>query len=90
MANKKQPRKKKEEKTPKKEVPNINDPWIGQRVGLRFMALLSLVLAIYMAWQLWPSEGPLGSILWGLGFGAAIWGVFGLSLAFNKYVRRRR
>lgn len=90
MAEKRGKRKRSPEDQEKVDTPRTNEPWIGQRSGMRYMSLLSIVLAIFMIWQLWPSEGPLRSILWGLGFGAAIWAVFGFSLAFNTYVRRRR
>lgn len=64
-------------------------PWLSTATGLRGMSVLSLVLAAFIVWQLYPSEGLLGSLLWGLGFGIAIWAVFTLSLAFNNWVRRR-
>lgn len=66
-----------------------SDPWLSKGTGLRGMSVLSLVLAAFIVWQLYPSEGLLGSLLWGLGFGIAIWAVFTLSLAFNNWVRRR-
>lgn len=64
-----------------------SEPWLSQTTGLRAIGVLSLLLFAFMVWQLWPSEGPLRAILWGLGFAAAIWGVFFLSLAFNRWVR---
>lgn len=90
MAKKVQPKKKTGGgDKPKKEAPPRNEPWLSQRTGLIAMGVLSLVLAAFMAWQLIPSEGVLGGILWGLGFAVAIWGVFFLSYAFNTWVRRR-
>jgi hypothetical protein len=77
-------------KEPRKEVPRRNEPWLGQRTGLVAMGILSLALAGFMTWQLIPSEGVLRAILWGLGFAAAIWGVFFLSYLFNTRVRGRR
>lgn len=53
------------------------------------MALLSLGLAAFMTWQLYPTEGPLRALFWGLAAGVSIWTVFGLSFAFHKFVRRR-
>ena len=64
-------------------------PWLSRGTGLRGMSVLSLALAAFIVWQLYPSEGLLRSLLWGLGFGSAIWAVFTLSLAFNNWVRRR-
>ncbi|MCA9970817.1 MAG: hypothetical protein KC425_11415 [Anaerolineales bacterium] len=68
----------------------LTAPWISQNRGMQAMILLSLVLAGFMAWQLHPTEGWGRAILWGLGFGAAIWLVFGASLAFNYWMRGRR
>ncbi len=73
-----------------KPAPNLNEPWLSRRTGLIVMALLSLGVAAFMAWNLAPSEGLFRAILWGLGFTVAIWAVFGLSYAFNTWVRRRR
>lgn len=67
-----------------------NDPWISQRSGLLVMGLVSVALAVFMGWQIYPAEGLGSAILWGLGFAAAIWAVFGVSLAFNTWVRGRR
>lgn len=53
------------------------------------MAVVSLMLAAFMTWQLQESEGLGRAILWGLGFGAAIWLVFLGSLAFNRWLRGR-
>jgi hypothetical protein len=80
-----QPREKKQEP-----ARDFNEPWLQRRTGLIFMAVLSLGLGGFIAWQLVPSEGVFWAILWGLGFAVALWGVFGLSLAFNTWVRRRR
>lgn len=71
------------------EAPNLDEPWLGKRTGLIIMAVLSLAIAAFMTWNLAPSEGTFGALLWGLGFAAAIWGIFGLSYAFNTWVRRR-
>ena len=87
MANKKQPKKKKEAE-PKKIPPNINDPWIAKRTGFMIITLMSLGFTIFVSWQLYPTEGFTG-ILWGLGIGISLWLVFLLSLGFNKLVRRK-
>ena len=88
MANKKQPKKKKQEVEPKKIPPNINDPWIAKRTGFMIITLMSLGFTIFVSWQLYPTEGFTG-ILWGLGIGISLWLVFLLSLGFNKLVRRK-
>jgi hypothetical protein len=87
MANKKHPKKKKEQE-PKKDVPEFNEPWLAKRTGLTIMTLMSLGFTIFIAWQLWPTERWTG-ILWGLGIGASLWAVFLLSFGFNKLVRRQ-
>ena len=60
------------------------------RNGMIGMGTLSLALAAWTAWQVhafkpWPE-----SILWGLGFGAAIWLVFALAFSFNRWARKKR
>ncbi|MBK8987224.1 MAG: hypothetical protein IPM39_14280 [Chloroflexi bacterium] len=66
----------------------MSEPWIQQRSGLILMALLSLGFAVFMAWQLYPTEGLGRSLLWGLGSAAALWVIFLLAFGFNKLVRR--
>ena len=87
MANKKQPKKEKEEK-PKKVAPNINEPWIAKRTGILIITLMSLGFTVFVSWILYPAEGLKG-ILWGAGIGLSLWVVFLLSLGFNKLVRRQ-
>ena len=65
-------------------------PWLSRRTGLFVIGALSLGMAAFTAWQLYPTEGLGGSLLWGIGFGVALWLVFFLSLAFNRWVRRDR
>lgn len=72
----------------KKDAPRKNEPWLSQRTGLRVILVVSLSFAILVILQLYPSMGVFSAILWGLGFGLAVWGVFGLSLAFNRWLRR--
>ncbi len=66
------------------------EPWIQKRNGFIYIGVLSLVLAVFMGWQLYPTEGIGRAILWGLGFAVAIWVVFGVSLAFGEWMRGRR
>ncbi len=89
MAHEKQPKRKKEEKAPKKEVPNVNEPWIAKRTGFLIITVMSLGFTIFVAWQLYPAEGWNG-IWWGLGIGLSLWAVFLLSLGFKELVVRRR
>lgn len=74
---------------PQEPAPRLNEPWLSKRTGLIIMILFTLGFAVFMAWQLAPTEGTGRAILWGLGFGAATWVVFGLALAFNRFLRRR-
>ena len=91
MAKKKsRQQRKKREKDEVEEIKLTGEPWIGRNSGFTVIGLLSVAMCVFMAWQLFPTEGLLRSILWGLGFGAAIWVVFGLSLAFNTLVRGKR
>ncbi len=67
--------------------PAASGPWLSRQTGMIGMTAVSLVLAGWTAWQIhdfkpWPE-----SILWGLGFGVAIWLVFGLAYAFNRWAR---
>lgn len=64
------------------------EAWIKPRTGLIVIIVISVLLAGYMFWQLLPSEGFGGALLWGLGAGASIWAVFGLNYLLNKSVRR--
>ncbi|MCA9926701.1 MAG: hypothetical protein KC419_06300 [Anaerolineales bacterium] len=66
------------------------EPWIKKRNGFLYIGLLSVALAVFTGWQLYPTEGLGRAILWGLGFAAAIWAIFGVSLAFNQWTRGRR
>lgn len=87
MTNKSKRKNKKQEK---KVAPVTNDPWIGKQTGLLAMILLTVGFAIFITWQLMPSEGFFGALLWGLGFALALWAIFGLAFAFNLWVRGRR
>jgi len=51
---------------------------------------LSIGMAVFVAWTVIPATSTREGILWGLGFGAGIWFVFVLALAFNRFVRGKR
>ncbi len=86
MANKnktkKPPKEKKEEEYP------INQPWLSLRGGLIVMAIVSVALAILIAWQVIPANGWLEGIGWGLLFGAMIWAIFFGNLWLTKKLRK--
>lgn len=84
MANKRQ------KKTPKQKTPvPAAEPWIEKKTGLGIILALSIGMAVFVIWQLFPVIGW-ESVLWGLGFGAAIWGVFAITYYFNVWIRGRR
>lgn len=83
MANKS----KKKKKASNQPEPTLsNDPWIEKRTGITLIVMVSIALAVFVIWQLYPVIGP-ESILWGLGFSGGIWAVFGLSYLFNTRMR---
>lgn len=90
MAKRKKRRLAQQTKSDREQPLRSNEPWLSRRTGLTVMVLFSLAFAAFVVWQLAPSEGAGRAILWGLGFGLGIWAVFGLALAFNTWVRRRR
>lgn len=78
---------KSKKKTSKQTEPAVsNDPWIEKRTGITLIAMVSVALALFVIWQLYPVMG-LESILWGIGFSGGIWAVFGLSYLFNTRMR---
>jgi hypothetical protein len=70
------------------EVPIRNEPWIKTKTGLWTIGIVSLALAVFTGWQLYPSLGFWKSLLWGAGSAAALWLVFGMSYLVNVNVRR--
>jgi hypothetical protein len=77
----------KKQKEPK-EVKPSNQPWISMRSGLIVIAITSVVLAVFMAWQVIPSRGWVEGILWGLLFGAFVWAIFFGNILINKWLRK--
>ena len=80
--------KNKTKKTSKEEEFPINKPWVSMRGGIVVMAIVSLALAILIAWQVIPSNGWLEGILWGLLFGGIIWAIFFGNLWITKKLRK--
>jgi hypothetical protein len=66
----------------------MNQPWIGMRTGLIVMGVASIGIAIFIAWQLVPSEGFWKGVGWGVVFGVAMWAIFAAGLLFNRWLRR--
>lgn len=65
-------------------------PWLSITTGLKTIAVLSLLVAAWTAWQLSKALPWWESILWGLGFGASIWLVFYLAFRLQVWLRRDR
>ena len=83
---KKSKKKKKEER---KSSNQFNDPWISMRTGLIVITVVSIGMAVLTAWNAVKTQGMFEGILWGLGFGAAVWGAFFFMLFFNRIIRRK-
>lgn len=66
------------------------DPWLSMRTGIIVISLVSTGMAVFTAWSIIPALGWREGILWGLGAGVAVWGVFMIALLFNWFVRGKR
>ncbi len=66
----------------------MNQPWIQMRSGLKIMAVASLFITVFIAWQLVPSEGFLKGVGWGIVFGLSMWLIFFAGVWFNHWLRR--
>ena len=66
----------------------MNQPWMQMRTGLIVMAVASIAFAVFITWQLVPSEGFWKALGWGLILGAAMWVIFAVGLWFQRWVRR--
>lgn len=66
----------------------MNQPWLSMRSGFILITLTSILMAVFTAWQVWPSMEWWKAIGWGLIFGGAIWLVFFGGILFNRFMRR--
>jgi hypothetical protein len=66
-----------------------HSPWIKMRTGLIVISIVSIGMAIFMGWPAYQAMGIEG-ILWGLGFGAAIWVIFFGAMYLNRLFRGNR
>lgn len=73
----------------KKSKDDPYSPWIQMRTGLIVITIVSIGMAIFMGWPAYQALGVEG-ILWGLGFGVAIWIIFFGALYFNRLFRGNR
>ena len=67
----------------------MGGPWLKMSTGLKTMAVVSVVLAVFTGWQIYPAGGLLTAIAWGLGAAVALWAVFGVSVLVNTLIRPR-
>lgn len=70
-----------------KPADRINEAWISMRTGIIVMAVVSIGMGGLTAWSAIQTQGAVKGILWGLGFGAAVWVVFVIALLFNRVLR---
>jgi hypothetical protein len=85
--------KNKTKKTPKEKeeefsISQLTQPWASLRGGMIIMTIVSLALAVLIAWQVIPYNGWLEGIGWGLLFGAMIWAIFFGNLWISKKLRK--
>ncbi len=67
-----------------------DDAWLSWRTGLITNTVVSLALAAFIAWQIYPFEGLGTALLWGGGAGLSIWVVFFISYRLSSWLRRRQ
>jgi len=56
---------------------------------MRTNTLVSLALALFMIWQIYPAGGLGPALLWGGIAGLSIWGVFFFSYFVSRRLRRK-
>lgn len=72
-----------------KTQPTQNAGWLPTRTGLIAVAVVSLFLTVMITFQATKVSTLGESLLYGLGFGASIWFIFGLVFFVNKLLRKR-
>lgn len=80
---------KKSKKQTKKSNMDPNSPWIQMRTGLIIITIVSIGMALFMGIPAYQAMG-LEGILWGLGFGAAVWVIFFGAVFLNRLLRGNR
>lgn len=76
-------------KSRNKQHASPNQPWLPTRTGLIVLAIATFLLAVWTTLQAVKVSGLGESILWGLGFAASIWVIFGVVFFINKWLRGR-
>lgn len=70
---------------------NGPQPWIPRNTGYIAIAVVSIGLAVWVAWQVIAAGQNIGKgILWGLLYGGSIWLVFFGMNIFHKLFRGKR
>jgi len=70
---------------------NLNSTWLQMRTGLIIITVVSIGIGIFMGRAVYQIDHNIQEgILWGLGFGGAIWAIFIIALLFNRIVRGNR
>lgn len=69
--------------------PSGSGAWLPTRTGMIILGAVSLLLAAWITIQGMKVSSFGESVLYGLGFGASIWFVFGLVFFVNKVLRGR-
>ena len=80
---------KKEQRKQEQEI-DPTSPWIGMQTGLIVITILSIGMAIFVAWTVIPATSTRARAPWGLAIAEGLWFVFVLALAFNRFVRGKR
>ncbi len=62
--------------------------WIAPKNGIRLIALVSILLAVWTTYQVSQFRGLWESILWGLIFAATSWLIAGLTYLVTRLIRR--
>lgn len=67
----------------------VSEAWLPARTGLLILGAVSLTLGAWTTIQALKVSGLVESVLWGVGFAASIWVVFGVVFFVNKKLRGR-
>jgi len=81
MSKKKRSKQKSEEFT--------REPWISSRTGLAIIAALSVAIAFFTGKTIYPIQGMMSAVLWGLGSAVGLWVFFGAAYLFNRILHGR-
>lgn len=78
-------------KNKKESVPFERKPWIEKNKGFKIITIVSIVLALWVGYQLFRSENDLGTaLLWGGIFGGSTWLVFLGMNAFHSLFNKNK